>query len=68
MRPSPQLKLTMCDCGNLHLTYRSLTLHFEKTKFYHFAEQVGRMATSISTRLTLPQTTALINPNGQNVH
>ncbi len=68
MPPSPQLKLTMCDCGDLHLTYRSLTLHFERAEFLNFAVQVGRMATSISRRPPLSQTMTLTKPNGRNVH
>ena len=40
MPPPPQLKLNMCECGDLHLTYRSVTLHFGRADFLHFALQV----------------------------
>lgn len=68
MPPPPQLKLNMCECGDLHLTYRSVTLHFGRAEFLHFAVQVGRMATNVSRTPTLQQTTTPTNPNGQNIH
>ncbi len=68
MPPTPQLKLNMCECGDLHLTYHSITLHFERAEFLHFAKQVSRMATNVSGTPTLQHTTPPTNPNGQNVH
>lgn len=65
---TPPLKLSVCECGDLHLTYRSVTLHFGRTEFLHFAVQVSRMATRISRTPALPDTTAPTSPNGQSVH
>lgn len=68
MPPNPPLKLSVCECGDLHLTYRSVTLHFGKAEFLHFAVQVSRMATKVSRTPGLPHTTAPTTPNGQSVH
>lgn len=68
MPPTQPLKLHMCECGDLHLTYRSLTLHFAREEFLHFAIQVNRMATSVSRTPKLPQTMAFTNTKGQNFH
>jgi hypothetical protein len=68
MPPTQPLKLNMCECGDLHLTYRSVTLHFGRAEFLHFAVQVSRMATRISRTAKLQHTTAPTNPNSQSVH
>jgi hypothetical protein len=61
MPPTQLLKLNMCECGDLHLTYRSVTLHFEREEFLHFAVQVSRMATGVSRTTKLRQTMAFTN-------
>lgn len=48
MPPSQQLKLNLCDCSRIHLTYGSITLHFEKEEFLAFAMQLTRMAAHVS--------------------
>jgi hypothetical protein len=67
MPPTPQLKLNMCECGDLHLTYRSVTLYFEREEFLHFATQLSRMAEGVSRTPKLRQTMAFTNTKGQNV-
>ena len=62
------LKLSACECGDLHLTYRSITLHFGRAEFLHFAVQISRMATRVSRTPTLPHTTSPTIPKGQSVH
>jgi len=32
MPPTQPLKLHMCECGDLHLRYRSVTLHFGRAE------------------------------------
>jgi hypothetical protein len=55
MLPSETLKLNLCDCGRLHLTYKSVTLHFEKEEFLHYAAHLSRMAMQISRLDTFGQ-------------
>ncbi len=43
------LKLNICECGHLHLTYKSITLHFAKEEFLHFATHVHQLATNVSS-------------------
>lgn len=58
MTPTLQPKLNVCECGNLHLSYQSVTRHFSRIEFFHFAVQVNRMAASISRTPLLPHTWA----------
>lgn len=48
MPPSQQLKLNVCDCSRIHLTYGAITLHFEKEEFLAYAMQLTRMAAHIT--------------------
>jgi hypothetical protein len=68
MPPTQPLKLHMCECGDLHLTYRSVTLHFAREEFLHFSTQVNRLATGVSRTPKVPKTTAFTHTKGQNVH
>ena len=61
MPPTQLLKLNMCEGGDIHLTYRAVTLHFGREEFLHFAEHVSRMATGISRTTKLRQTMAFTN-------
>jgi len=61
MQLNQHLKLNVCDCGHLHLTYRSVTIHFEKEEFLNYAELVGQMATRVSDSANIRQTMALAN-------
>ena len=36
------LKLSACDCGNINITYKSVTLHFAREEFYHFASAMTK--------------------------
>jgi hypothetical protein len=53
MPASEHLKLNVCECGHIHLSYKSLTLHFEKDEFLNYAAHVGRMASQISSPVSL---------------
>ncbi|MBA5867861.1 MAG: hypothetical protein GDA67_14300 [Nitrospira sp. CR1.3] len=44
MQGDGQTKLVLCGCGKLHVTYGSVTLHFEREEFVLFAESIGRLA------------------------
>jgi hypothetical protein len=44
MKGQGQGKLALCECGKLHFTYGSVTLHFEREEFFLFAEAVGRLS------------------------
>lgn len=68
MPPTQPLKLHRCECGDLNLTYRSVTLHFEREEFLHFATQLSRMAKGVPRTPKLRQTMAFTNTKGQNVH
>lgn len=48
MIPSQQLKMNVCHCGGINLTYGSVTFHFGKKEFLTYATHLGRMATQIS--------------------
>ena len=48
MLSGQQLKLNVCDCSRIHLTYGSITLHFEKEEFLAYAMQLTRMAAQVS--------------------
>ena len=65
MPPTRQAKLNVCECGHLHLSYGSMTLHFSRTEFVNFAVQVNRMAANISRTPLLPQTFAFGNREDQ---
>ena len=41
---NPLIKLQVCECGKLHLTYGSLTLHFEQFEFQEFAASINSLA------------------------
>lgn len=38
------MKLVLCDCGKLHVTFGSVTLHFTRDEFQVFAESIRRLA------------------------
>ncbi len=68
MPPTQQLKLNMCECGDLHLTYQSVTLHFAKEEFLHFAAQLNRMAMDVSRTAKYQHSIALTNTEGKILH
>jgi hypothetical protein len=68
MPPTQHLKLNRCECGDFHLTYRSITLHFARKEFLHFARQVSHMATRVSGTSVIQHTAAPKSPNDQHVH
>jgi len=55
--PHP-LKLTACDCGNIQVTYKSITLHFDREEFFQYASAIThflckmRMTPSMSPLVT----------------
>ncbi|MDF0674698.1 MAG: hypothetical protein P0120_10250 [Nitrospira sp.] len=38
------MRLVLCDCGKLHVTLGSVTLHFTRDEFQKFAESIRRLA------------------------
>jgi hypothetical protein len=42
-----QTVLSICDCGGLHLTYGTLTLHFTRDEFIDFAGSVAQLASQL---------------------
>lgn len=68
MQLNQRLKLNVCDCGHLHLTYRSVTIHFEKKEFLNYAALVGQMATRVSDSANIRQTMALANIKSTSCH
>lgn len=44
MHGNGQSKLAVCSCGRLHVTYGSITLHFDRDEFQAFADSIGRLA------------------------
>lgn len=47
MHSHGQSKLAVCGCGRLHLTYGSITLHFDREEFQVFADSIGRLASML---------------------
>jgi hypothetical protein len=43
LRGKQRPKAVLCQCGQLHFTYGSVTLHFDREEFIHFTEAVGRL-------------------------
>jgi len=68
MQMNQHLKLNVCDCGDLHLTYRSVTMHFEKNEFLTYAWLAGQMAARISNSARLRQTRALADTRNRTCH
>lgn len=60
-----QSKLAVCGCGRLHVTYGSITLHFDREEFQVFAESIGRLA-SMLKRSSLGSVSA--HTGSSNVH
>jgi hypothetical protein len=42
-----RIQLHVCDCRQLHLTYGSLTLHFDQEEFLRFASSVHSFAAQL---------------------
>ena len=47
LRGKGESKVALCECGKLHFTYGSVTLHFDRDEFLLFAESVGRLGTMV---------------------
>lgn len=48
------MKLQVCECAQLHLTYGSLTLHFDQENFLRFATTVPAWAAQLPMGQTSP--------------
>lgn len=46
------MKLVLCDCGKLHVTAGSVTLHFTRDEFQVFAESIRRLAAIVAQPAT----------------
>jgi len=68
MPPTQLPKLNMCECDDLHLTYRSVTQDFSREEFLNFATHVSRLTTSVSRIPQLQYTTAFTNPQNKRFH
>ncbi|MFZ1746951.1 MAG: hypothetical protein WBO24_15095 [Nitrospirales bacterium] len=68
MPPSQQLKLNVCDCSRIHLTYGSITLHFEKEEFLAYAMQLTRMAAHVSNTAGLRKAQGLADAKSTTCH
>lgn len=44
LRNEGRMKLVLCECGKLHVTYGAVTLHFDRADFFVFADSVSRLA------------------------
>lgn len=51
VRGQGPLQVVFCRCGKLHVTYRALTLHFEREEFLLCAESVGRSGAMVKPAL-----------------
>jgi len=47
MHSHGQSKPAICGCGRLHVTYGSITLHFDREEFQVFADSIGRLASML---------------------
>jgi len=68
MQLNQHLKLNVCDCGHLHLTYKSVIIYFEKKEFLNYAALVGQMAARVSESTSLRQTRALPDTKSRSFH
>ena len=48
MTAESPMKLVLCDCGKLHVTWGSVTLHFTHDEFLLFAESARRLAAIVA--------------------
>lgn len=44
LRTQEAMKLVLCGCGKIHVTWGSITLHFMRDEFQAFAESIRRLA------------------------
>lgn len=68
MPPSQQLKLNVCDCSRIHLTYGSITLHFEKEEFLAYARQLTRMAAHVANTAGFQKAHGLVDAKSTTCH
>ena len=68
MTSSQHLKLNACNCGRIHLTYGSVTLHFTKEEFLAYAMYVGKMATHVSSTAGLQMAGGFTDAENTNCH
>ncbi len=61
---SSTLKMSACDCGNINVTYKSVTLHFTREEFYQF----GRAISQFLDQLTITQPLFMADPSGPSRH
>lgn len=53
-------KIVLCQCGQLHFTYCSVTLHFDREEFLRFSESVARLSHLV--RRASPPVSAIAKP------
>ncbi len=68
MSPRQHLKLHVCDCNRINLTYGSVTMHFDKEEFLAYAMHVGKMASQVSSAADLQKTRARAEPETTHYH
>ncbi len=68
MKSTQPIKLNVRECGNLHLSYQSMTLHFEKNEFLNFAAQIRRLSMKVLRDPTSQQPNYFTNSKGQVYH
>lgn len=68
MPSNQQLKVNVCDCRRIHLTYGSITLHFEKEEFLTYAMQLTRMAAHVSNTPELRRAPGLADAETTTCH
>lgn len=56
------MKLVLCGCGKLHLTFGAVTLHLTRDEFLVFAESVQRLAVIVA-RPSTKQSLGAARPN-----
>jgi hypothetical protein len=58
------MKLVLCGCGKLHLTYGNVTFHLTRDEFLVFADSVRRLAAIVAQpSLSPPLVAAPASPN-----
>lgn len=48
LRTEEAMKLVLCGCGKIHVTWRSITLHLMRDEFQVFAESIRRLAAIVA--------------------
>lgn len=60
------VRFSACDCGNVNVNYKSVTLHFSRKEFYEYATAITQFLCQMRMGPTLyptfPEAQAILSP------